>query len=55
MICPLLVKCNEQIPFDKYVNVCTNLNKNAYQECNRYKELTGGLKYPRNWRDVLST
>jgi len=54
MICPLIGKCAEKVPFDTYNKVCSNMTKDAYLECPKYKEITSGLRTPREWQRQIS-
>jgi len=52
--CPLLRKCASKIEFKKYNEVCTNITKDAYLDCDEFKKIVAGLKTPAEWESLTS-
>jgi len=54
MICPLLSICKKQVSLEHYSNICSNLTKDAYKDCQEYKKLSTEQKTPLDWSRVLT-
>jgi len=50
--CPLIRKCVEKVPFERYNTVCSNITKDAYTECEVFKKMTAGAKTPLEWEGL---
>ncbi|MEM2196422.1 MAG: hypothetical protein QXH10_09255 [Ignisphaera sp.] len=54
MICPLLGRCTEKVTYDKYVNICSNIARDAFKECDVWRKLTAEAKTPGEWSRLIS-
>jgi len=52
--CPLIRKCNLKVGFKHYNEVCTNIPKDAYLDCEEFKKATTGTKIPMDWESLTS-
>jgi len=52
--CPLIRKCASKVGFKHYNEVCTNITKDAYLDCDEFKKLTAGTKTPMDWESLTS-
>lgn len=55
MLCPLLSICKKQVDLDTYRNVCTNMSKDAYKDCEEYKKLASTPRAPSAWASLLTS
>lgn len=53
MICPLLSVCKKQVDLDTYRNVCTNVAKDAYKDCDEYKRIASSQRPPSAWMSLF--
>jgi len=51
--CPLIRKCASKVKFEYFNEVCSNLTKDAYKECEEFKKVTAGTKTPMEWDELL--
>jgi len=49
MICPLIGRCRVKVDAEKFFNMCSNLNIDAYKNCDEYKRQTAEAKTPSEW------
>lgn len=54
MLCPLLSICKKQVDLEMYINICSNVAKDAYKECDEYKKVASTLKTPSTWSSLLT-
>jgi len=54
MICPLIGKCSEKVSYEKYANVCSNITKDAFKECETWKRVCGGSMTPAEWTKLFT-
>jgi hypothetical protein len=53
MMCPFLYNCTAKVTYETYVKVCFNLEKDAYKECEMYKNYAGRQMVPAEWAKSL--
>lgn len=54
MICPLLLTCKKTVDLDTYRNVCANVAKDEYKNCDEYKKMASAPRKPAEWTTVLA-
>jgi hypothetical protein len=50
--CPLIRKCASKVSFKHYNEVCSNLTKDEYLNCDEFKKVTTGTKTPLEWDEL---
>jgi hypothetical protein len=50
--CPLIRKCASKVSFKHYNEVCSNLTKDEYLNCDEFKKVTAGTKTPLDWDEL---
>jgi len=53
MICPILAKCNAKVNLDHYRDICSNVDKDAFKDCEHYKKIASENKSPSEWQDFF--
>jgi len=51
--CPLIRKCSEKVKFESYNEICSNITRDAYLECEAFKKATAGTKTPMEWDELV--
>jgi len=54
MICPILHSCQAQVDFTHHQTICSCLEKDAYLECEHFKQATEGTKRPLDWSALVT-
>jgi hypothetical protein len=55
MMCPFLYNCSAKVTYETYMKVCFNLEKDAYKECETYKNFASRQMTPSEWARSLRT
>jgi hypothetical protein len=53
MMCPFLYNCSAKVTYETYMKVCFNLEKDAYKECEIYKNFASRQMTPAEWAKSL--
>ena len=53
MMCPFLWNCSAKVTYETFSKVCMNMERDAYKECDTYKNFASRQMTPSDWAKSL--